>query len=156
MSESLELQVAKYETLSRIRGTRVAELEDVVIKLNGALRESEKRSNEATEELRDAMAFIDNLVAENKLLKQENATIADLRRKLDHEREISQRLDTVLNPRKQSLVKKTIGDIPDMYVNQYEEKVIKMNACTQTEFFPLLLSKYSQTDDASKFVACRE
>jgi hypothetical protein len=156
MSESLEMQLAKYETLSRIRGTRVAELEDIVIKLNAALREREQQSNEATEELQDAMAFIDNLVAENKVLKKENETISDLRRKLDHEREISQCLDMLLHSRERKPIRSTVADFRETCMNNSDERIIKSHACTQTEFFSLMLSKYSQTDEMSKYVTCRE
>lgn len=156
MSESLEMLLAKYETLSRIRGTRVAELEDIVIKLNAAIRESEQRSSEATEELQDAMALIDNLVAENKVLKKENETISDIRRKLNHEREISKRLDMLLHSRERKPILNTVVDFCDTFKNNSDERNIKSHASTQTEFFPLMLSKYSQTDEMSKYVTCRE
>lgn len=86
--ECLKVQVTKYETLSRVRADRISELEQQVIALSGSQGSMEKELDRVSEELREALAMLDNLAADNKMLKAENQQVSDLRRKLQQEREL--------------------------------------------------------------------
>ena len=99
----IDMELSKYETLSRVRGNRVLELEDVVVKLNQAVSASEQENSKLRNEVKESLALIENLIAENRQLKIENKTVIDLRRQIEHERDISNRLEREILQKKKPI-----------------------------------------------------
>jgi predicted RNase H-like nuclease (RuvC/YqgF family) len=143
-SECLRVQITKYETLARVRADRVHELEQQVLALSGAHGDMERELVEVSGQLEKALATIEDVVAENQLLKQENEQVARLRVQLQQERELSVMYQSKSQPRTSSM-------FANMYARTNDEvKVKRPRVGVQTDE-PLSFSRSTQIDDFYKF-----
>ena len=128
--------VAKYETLARVRGERVDELEQILLTLNTAQRTLEDQNESLAAQLRDAEALIGTLFAENKLLKEENRQVQQLRNQLSCERELGE------------INRAPSTTVPSLFtaswIDRAPTRTKRLAISCQTDH-PLNLDKYTQT-----------
>ena len=92
--ECTKLQLTKYEVLSRTRGQRVCEMEQVVVELQKVC-EAQAEAIAALKVVKsDAETYIETILAENTELKRENAALTDLKAELNKERQLSSQFES--------------------------------------------------------------
>ncbi len=138
--------MTKNETLARVRGQRVEELEQLVMSLNGAQRSLENRLAQTSKDLAEALNVLEEVVAQNKLLQAENQTVNVLKAELQRERDITRVAAQV------PFQTRTL--LTDYLQPRFSAKDrVQHTRAAQTDL-PLTLCKYTQYD--SDLVKTRE